>query len=300
MGRCVSHGKDTVVPSVEDVLTAHQQQLCEAFASAGAGVGSHYAAMPREQLRAAAFATGGAFVRAVVERDPEIARRRWHTVAYERAAQGFPVEEIQAAATLLRAQTYALLARIYVDDPAGELAAIKTVEAYFHASRLAIAEGFEQYHHSAQSKLEHAMSELAAPIVPIYDGLLVMPLVGSIDSQRATVIMETLLDAVNRRNAEVVLLDITGVPVVDTGVANYLIQATRAVRLLGADIVLAGIGPTIAQTIVELGVDLSSIVTRADLSAALDYALRRRGLAIGPVDHSGNGAVRPVRRLVPA
>ncbi len=288
------------MPSVEDVLDAHQQQLCEAFAREGAGVGSHYAAMPREQLRAAAFATGGAFVRAVVERDPEIVRRRWHTVACERAAQGFPVEEIQAAATLLRAQTYALLSRLYAGDPAGELAAIKTVEEYFHASRLAIAEGFEQYHHSAQSKLEHAMSELAAPIVPIYNGLLVMPLVGSIDSRRATVIMETLLDSVNHSTAEVVILDITGVPVVDTGVANYLIQATRAVRLLGADIVLAGIGPTIAQTIVELGVDLSSIVTRADLSAALDYALRRRGLAIGPVSQQVAPANDSWRQLVGA
>src|SRR5690606_17214230 len=88
-----------------------------------------------------------------------------------------------------------------------------------------------------------ALQELSAPIIPIYSGMLVLPLIGTIDTQRATKIMETLLEGVAERNARVVLLDITGVPIVDTSVAHHLIQAARSVRLLGAEIVLVGIRP---------------------------------------------------------
>ena len=107
-----------------------------------------------------------------------------------------------------------------------------------------------------------------------------LPLIGAIDTQRATAIMETLLEGVAERNARVVLLDITGVPVVDTSVAHHLIQAARAVRLLGAEIVLVGIRPEIAQTIVQLGVDRSGIATMADLQGGVAYALQRLDLAI--------------------
>jgi rsbT co-antagonist protein RsbR len=125
-----------------------------------------------------------------------------------------------------------------------------------------------------------ALQELSAPIIPIYGGVLVLPLIGAIDTQRATAIMETLLEGVAERNAKVVLLDITGVPVVDTSVAHHLIQAARAVRLLGAEIVLVGIRPEIAQTIVQLGVDLSGISTMADLQGGVAYALEQLNLTI--------------------
>ena len=125
-----------------------------------------------------------------------------------------------------------------------------------------------------------ALQELSAPIIPIYGGVLVLPLIGAIDTQRATKIMEALLEGVAERNARVVLLDITGVPVVDTSVAHHLIQAARSVRLLGAEIVLVGIRPEIAQTIVQLGVDLSGIVTMADLQGGVAYALAQLDLAI--------------------
>ncbi len=118
-----------------------------------------------------------------------------------------------------------------------------------------------------------ALRELSTPIVPISDEIIAMPLTGSIDTARAQQIMEALLTAISHYQAEVVIIDITGVPVVDTGVANHLLQTAQAARLLGARVVLTGIAPEVAQTIVSLGVDLSSIVTRGDLQSGIEYAL---------------------------
>lgn len=120
------------------------------------------------------------------------------------------------------------------------------------------------------------LAELSTPILRIGAGALVLPLVGSLDSFRAARVVEALLQAVDEQRAELVILDITGVPLVDTQVANALLQTARAVRLLGARIVLTGIRPDVAQTIVALGVDLGDIITRADLQEGVRYALRGR------------------------
>ena len=109
------------------------------------------------------------------------------------------------------------------------------------------------------------LRELSTPLIPLAQGVLVMPLIGAIDSQRAQQVIEELLHGVSERKARVVILDITGVAVVDTQVANALIRAAQAVKLLGADVVLTGIRPEIAQTLVGLGVDLSAIRTISSL-----------------------------------
>jgi rsbT co-antagonist protein RsbR len=119
-----------------------------------------------------------------------------------------------------------------------------------------------------------ALRELSTPLIPIADGVIVMPLIGTIDSQRAEQVMESLLEGVSHHRAHTVILDITGVQVVDTQVANAFIQAAHAVQLLGAQVMLTGIQPQIAQTIVQLGVDLLDIVTESSLQAAVVRVLR--------------------------
>lgn len=117
------------------------------------------------------------------------------------------------------------------------------------------------------------LRELSSPLIPISDKVVIMPLIGTIDSQRAQQIMETLLEGVAQHQAGLVILDITGVAVVDTQVAQGLIQATQAVKLLGAQVILTGIQPQIAQTLVHLGVDLRGIQTRSSLQAGIADAL---------------------------
>jgi anti-anti-sigma factor len=118
------------------------------------------------------------------------------------------------------------------------------------------------------------LRELSTPLIPITDEVVIMPLIGTIDSVRAQLVMETLLDGVARQQARLVILDITGVPVVDSQVAQALIRAAQAVKLLGVRVMLTGIQPQIAQTLVHLGVDLSGIQTQSSLQAGIAAALR--------------------------
>jgi anti-anti-sigma factor len=131
-----------------------------------------------------------------------------------------------------------------------------------------------------QRRLFDIVRELSTPLVPITEGILVLPLIGTVDSQRAEQIMDVLLSGISERRARVVIMDITGVPVVDTSVANYLLQATQAVRLLGAECILVGVTPEVAQTLVGLGVELEGLITRSDLQAGVDYALKLLGRRI--------------------
>ncbi|MGF9970906.1 RsbT co-antagonist protein RsbRA [Bacillus subtilis] len=135
---------------------------------------------------------------------------------------------------------------------------------------------FDQYSISWEKTVslqKIALQELSAPLIPVFENITVMPLVGTIDTERAKRIMENLLNGVVKHRSQVVLIDITGVPVVDTMVAHHIIQASEAVRLVGAKCLLAGIRPEIAQTIVNLGIDLSQVITKNTLQKGIQTAL---------------------------
>jgi anti-anti-sigma regulatory factor len=123
---------------------------------------------------------------------------------------------------------------------------------------------------------ELALRELSTPLLAVSDHAVVMPLIGAIDSRRAQQVIETLLEGITTHGATIAILDITGVTVVDTQVANALLRAAQAVRLLGARVVLTGIRPEIAQTLVGLGADLSEVVTRSSLQSGIAYAIGQR------------------------
>jgi ABC-type sugar transport system substrate-binding protein len=125
------------------------------------------------------------------------------------------------------------------------------------------------------------IQELSTPILPIGDSILIMPLIGTFDSARAQQFMETMLAATAERNASHLIIDITGIPVVDTAVAHHIIQASQAARLLGAQVILVGISPDVAQTLVSLAVSFEAIITLGTLQDGLEYAQRRRSQA-GP------------------
>lgn len=125
------------------------------------------------------------------------------------------------------------------------------------------------------------MTEVSAPVVKIWDRIVTVPLIGTLDSFRAQTVMENLLDAIVQWEAEVAIIDITGVSTVDTLVAQHLLKTAAAVRLMGAQCVICGISPKIAQTIVNLGVELPNVTTRVDLQSGLAYAFARIGVAAG-------------------
>jgi rsbT co-antagonist protein RsbR len=124
------------------------------------------------------------------------------------------------------------------------------------------------------------MLELSTPVVKLWDKILALPLIGTLDSARTQIVMETLLNAVATTNTSVAILDITGVPTVDTVVAQHLLKTITAVRLMGAECIISGIRPQIAQTIVHLGINLADISTKASLRDALALALEMTGQQI--------------------
>jgi PAS domain S-box-containing protein len=129
---------------------------------------------------------------------------------------------------------------------------------------------------------EATLRELSTPLIPLADNVVVMPIIGTIDARRAQQIMETLLEGIAANQADVALLDISGVRVVDTQVADALLRVAQAAKLLGTQIVLTGIRAEVAQTIVHLGADMSGIVTRSNLQDGLRYALTMAGSDIAP------------------
>jgi rsbT co-antagonist protein RsbR len=135
------------------------------------------------------------------------------------------------------------------------------------------------------------VSELSAPVVELWTGILTLPLIGSLDSARAQEVMENLLEAIVQRQAEVVIIDITGVGTVDTQVAQHLLRTAAAVRLMGAECVISGISPTIAQTMVQLGVDVGDVITRSSIKDALTYGFNRVGLAVRSIEGREQGRV---------
>ena len=144
----------------------------------------------------------------------------------------------------------------------------------------------KQTEHELQEKLEtiqrqqDAINELSTPVIKVWEGLLVLPIIGTLDSQRTQRMMESLLQQIVATGSKIAILDITGVAVVDTMVANHLIKTITAAGLMGAECILSGISPTIAQTIVHLGIDLAGIRTKSNMMEAMRYAIRANGQKI--------------------
>jgi rsbT co-antagonist protein RsbR len=140
---------------------------------------------------------------------------------------------------------------------------------------IALSEGVEVIDRQRQQLLE-----LSTPVIKLWNRVVAVPLIGTLDSARTQVVMETLLQTIVDQDAATAILDITGVPMVDTVVAQYLLKTAMAVRLMGAECVISGIRPQIAQTIVQLGIDLGDITTRATLADALAWALEKSGVTV--------------------
>lgn len=127
---------------------------------------------------------------------------------------------------------------------------------------------------------QREMIELSTPVVQLWEGILALPLIGTLDSERTQVVMENLLSKIVETGSYVAIIDITGVPTVDTLVAQHLLKTVAAARLMGADCIISGIRPQIAQTIVHLGVDLSSVITKASMAEAFKLALLQNGVIL--------------------
>jgi rsbT co-antagonist protein RsbR len=145
---------------------------------------------------------------------------------------------------------------------------------------LLTTESFQKTREQVISRQQQELLELSTPVVQLWDGILALPLIGTLDSARTQVVMQNLLDAIVKTRSDFAIIDITGVPVVDTLVAQHLLKTVAAARLMGAECMISGIRPQIAQTIIHLGVDLSDVITKATLADAFSLTLRRAGYSM--------------------
>ena len=145
---------------------------------------------------------------------------------------------------------------------------------------LLTAEAYQRSREDVIRRQQDELIELSTPVVKLWEGVVALPLIGTLDSARTQVVMESLLEEIVRTDSTIAILDITGVPTVDTLVAQHLLKTVAAARLMGADCIISGIRPQIAQTVVHLGLDLSAVTTKASLADALTVALERTGYAI--------------------
>ena len=167
-------------------------------------------------------------------------------------------------------------------DDARELAA-QLWEATVLLDKLGLytVKAFQKTREDLIIRQQQELLELSTPVVKLWDGILALPMIGTLDSARTQIAMESLLQKIVETESQIAIIDITGVPTVDTLVAQHLLKTVTALRLMGADCIISGVRPQIAQTIVHLGVDLQGVTTKANLADALKVALRRTGAALG-------------------
>jgi rsbT co-antagonist protein RsbR len=205
-----------------------------------------------------------------------------------RALQGFSPSETATFVFSLKQPVFALLRQEFGSDPKALADEMWRATIMLDKLGLYTTEVYQQTREEVIGRQQRDLLELSTPVVTLWDNILALPLIGTLDSARTQVVMETLLQKIVETGAEVAILDITGVPTVDTLVAQHLMKTVAATRLMGAECIISGIRPQIAQTIVHLGVDLGEIVTKATLADAFVVALKRTGAQFG-AGNGGNG-----------
>ncbi len=197
-----------------------------------------------------------------------------------RAAQGSTAAETSRFVQALKKSLFSGLQERLRDDPATMVDAVWEVSKLIDKMALLTITTYQRTREEIIVRQQQELLELSTPVVKLWEGVLAVPMIGTLDSARTQLVMETLLQRIVDTGSEIAIIDITGVPTVDTLVAQHLLKTVTAIRLMGADCIISGIRPQIAQTIVHLGIDLQGITTKASLADALSLAIKRAGFTV--------------------
>ncbi|GAA3398575.1 STAS domain-containing protein [Streptomyces roseoviridis] len=209
-------------------------------------------------------------------------------MAVSRSQAGFSAAQIAEEVAALREPVTELLRAEH--DDASDSHAVLALTVLMGTLRLVVMQTTVSAGEELIARQREQLLEVATPVIKLWEGVVAVPLIGTLDSARSQVVMENLLEAIIDQRARYAILDITGVATVDSLVAQHLMKTVAAARLMGAECIVSGIRPAIAQTIVHLGIDLGSILTRASLADALAYALTQQGIVVSSRPASGANA----------
>src|SRR5262250_1970141 len=204
------------------------------------------------------------------------------SISESRACQGFSPSETATFVFSLKEPVFGRLQRELIKDAPALAAEMWALTVLLDKLGLYTTEVFQKGREEVIARQQRNMLELSTPVVELWEAIIALPLIGTLDSERTQLVMEALLTRIVETGAAIAIIDITGVPTVDTLVAQHLLKTVAAARLTGADCLISGIRPQIAQTIVHLGVDLGNVVTKATLAAAFLVALDKVGADLRP------------------
>jgi rsbT co-antagonist protein RsbR len=207
-------------------------------------------------------------------------RELLESICTSRIAQGFTPSETATFIFSFKHPLFSRLRKEYQNDAEAMGAEIWTATALIDKLGLYTTEIYQKSRNDVIQRQQEEMLELSTPVVNLWEGVLALPLIGTLDSARTQIVMQNLLEAIVATGSEIAIIDITGVPTVDTLVAQHLLKTVAAARLMGADCIISGIRPQIAQTIIHLGVDLTNVTTKATLADAFAIALKRSGMSV--------------------
>jgi rsbT co-antagonist protein RsbR len=201
-------------------------------------------------------------------------------VSRSRALQGFSPLDTATFVFSFKRPLFARFQQEYKGQPDALAAEMWAATELLDDMGLYTTEVYQKSREEVIGRQQEELLELSTPVVKLWDGIVALPLIGTLDSARTQVVMESLLQAIVQTNSRVAIIDITGVPTVDTVVAQHLLKTVTAARLMGADCIISGVRPQIAQTIVHLGINLLEVATKATLAAAFSTAMQRLGLQV--------------------
>lgn len=199
-------------------------------------------------------------------------------ISRSRAQQGFTPTETASFVFSIKRPLFNELRQDCKGDAEAMATELWSTTELLDAMGLYTMETYQKTREDVIRRQQEELLELSTPVVKLWDGVLALPIIGTLDSARTQVVMESLLEAIVRTNSRVAIIDITGVPTVDTVVAQHLLKTITAARLMGADCIISGVRPQIAQTIVHLGINLLDVTTKATLSAAFAVAMQKLGI----------------------
>jgi rsbT co-antagonist protein RsbR len=199
-------------------------------------------------------------------------------ISRSRAIQGFTPSETASFVFSVKRPLFSRVREESKNDAASLADQMWIMTELLDSMGLYTTEIFQKSREELIRRQQEELLELSTPVVKLWDGILALPIIGTLDSARTQVVMESLLQAIVQTNSRVAIIDITGVPTVDTVVAQHLLKTVTAARLMGADCIISGVRPQIAQTIVHLGINLLDVTTKANMAAAFSVALQRLGI----------------------
>jgi len=285
---------------IADVLQTHESELLADW------IQEQLAAMRRrdlisdadlktqstELLRSIANAARNGNITNVGGADWSGVRERLAEISTSRANQGFSPEETATFVFSLKRPLFAKLHAELAKDPKGLFTELWNATVLIDKLGLMTIDSFLKTKEQMIAQQAEEMLELSTPVVKLWQGIVAIPLIGTLDSNRTQVVMESLLSTIVATNSKVAIIDITGVPAVDTLVAQHLLKTITAAKLMGAECILSGIRPQIAQTIVHLGINLSEVITKASLADALAVALQKTGKTVVKIDKANQKAAQ--------